>query len=102
MGIRVERRRNDGVVEVWLVNSSPHPESIHYEGETYVLGTRSEALIGTEPAPPEEPTPEEPAPPEEPTTEEPAPPEEPTTEEPAPEGASTEGKSGGRRRGSKR
>lgn len=80
MGIRVERRRNEGVVEVWLVNSSPHPESIHYEGETYVLGARSEALIGTEPAPPEEPTPEE----------------------PAPEGASTEGKSGGRRRGSKR
>lgn len=80
MGIRVERRRNEGVVEVWLVNSSPHPESIHYKGETYVLGGRSEALIGTEPAPPKEPTPEE----------------------PAPEGASTEGKSGGRRRGSKR
>lgn len=80
MGIGVEKRRKGEVVEVWLVNSSPHPESISYGGETYVLGARSEALIGTEPAPPEEPTPEE----------------------PAPEGASTEGESGGRRRGSKR
>lgn len=80
MGIWVEKRRKGEVVEVWLVNSSPHPESISYGGETYVLGARSEALIGTEPAPPEEPTPEE----------------------PAPEGASTEGESGGRRRGSKR
>lgn len=80
MGIRVEKRHKGEVVEVWLVNSSPHPESISYGGETYVLGARSEALIGTEPAPPEEPTPEE----------------------PAPEGASTEGESGGRRRGSKR
>lgn len=80
MGIWVEKRHRGGVVEVWLVNSSPHPESISYGGETYVLGARSEALIGTEPAPPEEPTPEE----------------------PAPEGASTEGESGGRRRGSKR
>lgn len=74
MGIRVEKRHKGEVVEVWLVNSSPHPESISYGGETYVLGARSEALIGTEPAPPE----------------------------PAPEGASTEGESGGRRRGSKR
>jgi len=80
MGIWVEKRHKGEVVEVWLVNSSPHPESIIYGGETYVLGARSEALIGTEPAPPEEPTPEE----------------------PAPEGASTEGESGGRRRGSKR
>ncbi len=80
MGIRVEKRHRGEVVEVWLVNSSPHPESISYGGETYVLGARSEALIGTEPAPPEEPTPEE----------------------PAPEGAFTEGESGGRRRGSKR
>lgn len=80
MGIRVEKRRNGEVVEVWLVNSSPHPESISYGGETYVLGARSEALIETEPAPPEEPTPEE----------------------PTPEGASTEGESGDRRRRSKR
>lgn len=80
MGIRVEKRHKGEVVEVWLVNSSPHPESISYGGETYVLGGRSEALIGTEPAPPEEPTPEE----------------------PAPEGASTEDEGGGRRRGSKR
>lgn len=85
MGIRVEKRRNGEVVEVWLVNSSPHPESINYGGETYVLGARSEALIGTEPIPPERPIPEEPAP-----------------EEPAPEGASTGGESGGRKRGSKR
>lgn len=85
MGIRVEKRHKGEVVEVWLVNSSPHPESISYGGETYVLGARSEALIGTEPAPPEEPTPEEPA-----------------GAGSSPEGASTEGESGGRRRGSKR
>ncbi|BDX35554.1 hypothetical protein MN1_870 [Thermus phage MN1] len=69
MGIFVEKRRKEGMVEVWLVNTSPHPESIHYEGETYVLGGRSEALIGTEPAP-EAPTSEEPTS-EEPTSEEP-------------------------------
>ena len=60
MGIWVEKRHKGGVVEVWLVNSSPHPESIIYGGETYVLGARSEALVGTEPAPEESPSDEAP------------------------------------------
>ncbi len=99
MGIRAEKRRKGEVVEVWLVNPSPHPESINYEGETYVLGARSEALIGTEFAP-EEPTPEDPAP-EEPAPEEPAP-EEPAPGKPTSGGASTGSEGGGKRRGVKR
>lgn len=58
--VRVEERLMDNRVEVWLVNETPHPASLVYGEEVYVLGGGSVALLKVIDLPQDTPSQDEP------------------------------------------